>query len=786
MLKSLLLLGFRNLFKKNRLFTIINITGLAIGLTSVLLVALFIYDEYSFDRHHAKSSRIYRIVLDFKEEGNIVSWARTSAPIGQYLRGAYAEVEDVVRIRKNPGTDLLARDDIKFFEERIFFADSSLLNVFDFYLFSGDPDDVLQEKNSIVLTTALARKYFGDKNPVGQTLRLNNTVDLKVTGILKDMPSQSHFVADAFVSFSTLDDFLGEKRLSHWGWMDHYTYVLLSPGSTPASLESRFPEFLKANAPEWVPEKETLFLQPLTSIHLRSDRKDEILPNSRVTYSYVLGTIALFVLLMACANFVNLSTAILASRSREISIQKTLGANKLHLIAYFWTEAVFICAIALLLSFGLAALAIPYFNVVTGKGISLQQSPWILMSSFLLAMIIAFFSAIGPTAQSLRVNIVRKSSSDLTARSGLRTGLITFQFFVSILLITCTWIVSSQFTFLKYSRGGFNSDNVIVIPVKDRSQNSKHLTIAREIANVPGVHSASFGSSMPASNNAYTYTYTIQGSDVGEQAMAAFLVDEKFFELYNIRLLDGRLPITEQRDTLVDVILNQAAVDQFHLSQPIGSVVSGQVKGRVVGVVENFNFESLHSPVRPMVMYSYPQNFRFVSVRLNDQAGQDRLSAIEKIWGQFYPGYPVEYFYLTDKIEQLYASEFQLTKAYTSFSIIAIFIAGIGSIGLTTYLMSRKLKELSIRKVFGSSTLELFAWIYSGYARIVLVATVAAWALGYYWMRSWLGNFAFKTEIQVSHFVFPAVSMIFVLLLTTVFQTIKAAQTNPIDHLRDE
>lgn len=786
MLKSLLRLGFRNLFKKNRLFTIVNITGLAVGLATVLLVALFIYDEYSFDRYHSKASRVYRIVLDFKEEGNVVSWARTSAPIGHHLRGAYPEVEDVVRVRKNTGTDLLAKDDIKFFEERVFFADSTLLNVFDFDLLSGDPNSVLSEKNSIVLTDVLAKKYFGDENPVGQTLRLNNSVDLKVTGVLQSAPSNSHFIADAFVTFSTLDDFLGEKRLLHWGWMDHYTYVLLTHGSTPESLQSKFPEFLKAKAPEWVPEKETLFLQPLTSIHLHSERKDEISPNSKETYSYVLGTIAVFVLLMACSNFINLSTATLTSRSKEISIQKILGASKFHLIAYFWIESIFVCVIALLLSYGLAAIALPYFDVATGKDISLQQSQWILLPSFLLAMLIAFLSSVGPTVQSLQVNIVKKVSGGLATKSGLRTALITFQFCVSILLITCTWIVSSQLTFLRSSRVGFNGDNVIVIPVKDRSQNNKHATIATEIAKVSGVSSASFGSSMPAYNNAYTYTYTIQGSDVGEQTMAAFLVDEKFFDLYNIRLLDGRLPIVENRDTLVDVILNQAAVDQFHLSQPIGSVVSGQVKGRVVGIVENFNYESLHSPVKPMIMYSYPQNFRFVSVKLNGDVDKAKLSAIEKIWGEFYPGYPVEYFYLTDKIEELYASEFQLTKAYASFSIIAIAIAGIGLIGLTTYLMSRRLKELSVRKVFGSSTMQLFAWIYSGYMRIVIVATIIAWALSYYWMRSWLANFAFQTHMKISHFVLPAACMIVVLLMSTVFQTVKASQTNPVNHLRDE
>jgi putative ABC transport system permease protein len=437
-------------------------------------------------------------------------------------------------------------------------------------------------------------------------------------------------------------------------------------------------------------------------------------------------------------------------------------------------------------SYGIVAFALPHFNLATGKNISLLGSQWLLFPSFLLVLLIAFLSAVVPTIQSFGLSLIKKQKGNVANKSVLRTTLMTFQFCVSILLITCTWIVSSQLIFLQSSRVGFDSDAVIVIPLKDRSQNNKHATITSELAKLPGVSEVSFGSSMPAYNNAYTYTYTIQESGIGEQAMAAFLVDDKFFELYNIKLIDGRLPIAESRDTLAEVVLNRAAVEQFHLSQAIGSVVTGRVKGKVVGIVENFNFESLHSPVKPMIMYSDPQNFRFVSIRLSAPLTKERLAEVEKVWEQFYHGFPVEYFYLDDKIEMLYASEFQLRKAYVSFSIMAIVIAAIGLIGLTTYLMSRRLKELSIRKVFGSSTFQLVTWIYSGYFKIVIIATIAAWGVGYYWMHSWLNGFAFKTEIKISHFVLPAASMIVVLLLATILQTFKASRTNPVNHLRDE
>jgi putative ABC transport system permease protein len=278
----------------------------------------------------------------------------------------------------------------------------------------------------------------------------------------------------------------------------------------------------------------------------------------------------------------------------------------------------------------------------------------------------------------------------------------------------------------------------------------------------------------------------VEGSEAGEQLMATFFADENFFDFYEIKLKEGRFPSMEKKDTLVEVILNQAAVKQLGLTQPIERLVTGQVKGRVVGVIEDFNYSTLHSNIEPMIIYYYPPNFRFVSVKLKEYDTQNQLASLEKRWQELYPGYPMEYFFLSERIRQLYGSESQLSRAYISFSIIAIVIAGIGLIGLTTYLLNRKLKEISIRKVFGSSTAHLVQWIYSGYLKIVLIATLIAWSLGYYWMNKWLNNFAFKIEFSAFPFILPAAIMIFILLLTTGLQTIKASGTNPVENLRNE
>ena len=788
MIRSFFQLSIRNLFHKNRLFTFINIFGLGVGLASLLLVTLFIYDEYNFDRHHKNAGRIYRIVLDFTSDGTVTNWAKTSAPIGQYLTGAYPEVEQVMRLRKNPGTDLLSYDEVQFYEERLFFADSTLFNVFDLELKSGNPSKPLVGKNSMIISDVLAKKYFKNEDPIGKTLRYNNQIDLTVTGIMNELPANSHFIADAFITFSSLDELLGEKRLTHWGQFDHYTYVVLTKGATPEQLELKFQDLLKKNAPEWVAEKETLFLQPLTSIHLHSDRKDEITPNSNESYSYILGTIAIFILLMACANFINLSTATQISRSKDIAIQKILGASRSHMTMYFLIESIVICMIALLTALILSYVALPYFNLTTGKQISLLSNGWLVVPSLILTFAIGILASIIPSLQAMQSSVIHVSKSDASviSKSTIRTALITFQFSISILLIIATLIVSSQLKFLKSFRLGFSSDQVVVIPVKDRSQNDRHSVLANEIGQLPGIKKASFSSSTPGSNNSHTYTYSFTGTGIEDRSMATFLLDENFIDLYEIKLKDGRLINIENRDTLSEVLLNSAAVKQLNLSQPIGQLITGKVKGRVVGIVENFNHTSLHSAIEPLIMYALSPTFRFVSVSLKGGEIQKGLASLEKRWPELYPGYPLEYFFLDDQMQQLYSAEFQLTRAYTSFSIIAMIIAGIGLIGLTTYLMARKLKEISIRKIFGSSTSQLIQRIYSGYVKIILISVLIAWSFGYYWMNLWLDNFAYKTNLSLIHFVFPALIMISILLLTTGVQTFKASRTNPIKNLREE
>lgn len=786
MLRSFLKLGFRNLFRKNKLYTLVNIIGLAVGLAVVWLVSLFIYDEYNYDRHYSATDRIYRVVLDFTSDGNVTSWAKTSPPIGKFMQGAYPEIEQVARIRKNPGTDLLSVNEKQFYEEKLFFADSTFFQIFDIPFIQGNRDLALTNKHSIVVTEALAMKFFGTTDVIGKTIRYDHQIDLHITGVMAPMQANSHFTSDAIVTFSTLNDIFSQQRLNHWGQFDHYTYVKLTQGASADQLESKLPELIKRNAPEWVAEKETLFLQPITAIHLHSERKDEVSPNSNEKYSYILGTIALFILLMACANFINLSTATQLARTKETAIQKALGANSNTLSIYFFIESGIVCGVALIISLVLAYLTLPYFNLSTGKQVNLLDSEWLMLPAIGVTLLITLITGLFPAAQTRRqiaTNISRGKGSG-TGKSNFRTGLVVFQFSVSIFLIMATWVVFSQLRFLESARFGFQSDNVIVVPVKDRSKNDRFKTLSNEIENLPGISKVSFSSSTPGANNSLTYTYTISDTELGEQPLATFLTDDNFFELYQINIKEGRVLNPLSADTLADVVLNEAAVKMFDLSQPIGRLVSGKVKGKVVGVVENFNHTSLHDELQPIIMYAFRPTFRMVSVKLSDP--QKGIAALEKKWPELYDGYPLEYSFLNDQIQQLYGTELQLTEAYTSLSLIAIIIAGVGLIGLTSYLLNRKLKEISIRKVFGSSIAQIVKWVYSGYIPIILISSALAGIAGYFFLENWLNNFSYRIELKLIYFAIPPLIMTILLLITTGFQSVRASWTNPVNYLREE
>lgn len=452
------------------------------------------------------------------------------------------------------------------------------------------------------------------------------------------------------------------------------------------------------------------------------------------------------------------------------------------------TESQVICLVASFVAVIMGYAALPTFNLTTGKQLSFENAEWVLTLSIVLAVAVGLLSSSIPSIQAFNAGTIL-ASNPVGARNGkstLRTALIISQFSISMLLIIGTLVVSSQLDFLKSARLGFNGENIVVVPIKDRTLNDRHSTIVNEISQLAGVEGASFSSSTPACNNSLTYTYSFLGTEINDRPMATFLVDENFLDVFKIKLNSGRLINPASKDTLSEMLLNEAAVEHLNLSAPIGQLVTGKAKGRVVGVTENFNHTSLHSGIEPVIMYAYLPTFRFVSVKLKESETAKGLTSLESKWPELYEGYPLEYSFLKDQIQQLYSAEVQLSRSYTSFSVLAIIIAGIGLIGLSTFSISRRHKEMSIRRVFGGSTLQIVRQFYSAYSRIVLITVLVSWTLGYYLMSRWLTGFAYRTELRFYHFITPVLVMTIVLLVTTGIQTLKASVRSPIKDLRDE
>lgn len=791
MLKNNLKYAIRNILN-SKAHSIINILGLGIGFTCVIFISLYVYDEFTYDRYHANADRIYRVVQNWKSNDNITPWARTSAPLAAKLVEGIPEIEEVVRIRKNPRTDLLAYGDKKFNEDRLFFADSNAFKVFSFPVKDGNPDKALMNINAIMLTGRMARKYFGDEDPMGKILRYNNKVDLMVTGILGEIPANSHFVFDFLVTFGTLKDVIGDNRLANWAWFDHQTYVLLKEGVNPQLVEASFPAFMKNHAPEWLAERSELFMQPLTDIHLKSDLKDELSVNSKTEYSYILITIGAFILLMGCINFMNLATARYTSRSVEIGVRKVLGAHKNQLLAYYLFESVVMSIVAFGLALLFVTVFISRFNFLTGKQIVFFSPQhydliWPLLILTILVGLISgsypsfFLSALKPVA------VLKGMLTPGKASNNLRKILVVFQFSISMILIIATLIVSRQYKYFRMTNLGFQKEHVLVVPIKDRSQNSKYQTMIQQMMNHEGITAVSFASSTPGTNSSMSLGYKLPGQEVDLQNMATFIIDENFLSLYDLQLIEGRtLEDQIQPDSSFSVIINEAAVKFFELSDPIGQKIEGSVGGTIIGVVKDFNIRTLHHQMEPTVMFMAPSWFRYISIKVKADRITPVIDFLNKKWSEIYAGHVLEYSFLEDNIGKLYSSEQMLNRTINILVFVAVFIAGLGLVGLGSFTVEKRTKEIGIRKVMGSSSINILGLLYKDFFKITALAVLLAWPISYFLMDKWLQSFAHKIPNNIVNYITPIILMGIVIVISVGYQTLRAALANPSTTLRDE
>ena len=819
MFKNYLKVALRSLSKRKG-YSVINILGLAIGMAVCLLIVLFIESELSYDDWQLKGDNIYRVVLERRYPGRSTSYSTIPLSIGPAIQKEYPEVVECTRLFDFGGNgNFFLRIGEKIFEEsRVIAADSNFFRVFTGRLIEGDSSTALVKPNSVVLNETTAKKYYGSAGAaINKTFLTDDgngqTRTYMITGVCRDWPDNSHFLFDLVISTSSFE-FL--KQPNYTGF-SAYTYLLLNPHASPQALEKKFPEILKKYVAGEVGRSfgETweqfqaegngyhYYLQPLKQIHLISHLEAELRPNGNITTVYIFAVIAVFILLLACINFINLSTARSVERAREVGIRKTFGSNRRSLVWQFLLESMVISLASMLIAFGLIALLLPLFNQVAGKQLSLLS----FLTPGKLALLVAFAITVGLIA-GLYPAFVLSSFKPTTVLKGkfksntfglaLRNGLVVIQFSISVILIVATIVVNKQLRYMMSGAVGFNKDHVISIERTDLLEDQTK-SFENELAKIPGVETVSGGTALPGQQNFFGVPYQQVGS---KESMTArgIVVDDQYAKLLGLQMKEGRFFSKDFSTDSLAVVLNEKAVADFGLKKPIGARLTSldpQFNApdgtpyvyTVVGVIKDFHFQSLHEKISPLIINNnskFGGRSPFVALRVNTNNFDQTLTAIQNTWKKFVPERPFHYSFLDQTLAAQYDAEQTTQKVFTIFSVLAIFIASMGLLGLAAYTTQLRNREISIRKVLGASVGNIVTMLSTDFLKLVLIAALIAFPVSWLFVNKWLENFAYRINISAWIFLIAGLAAVVVALLTISFQTIKAAVTNPVTNLRAE
>ncbi len=806
MFNNYLKIALRNIFK-HKGYSLINIIGLAIGIACCLLILLYVNDELSYDRYHENVDRIYRVIEEVRLEGVGEESSSMPFPTGDTLPMEYPDVvEASVRFFnfQLPSMSVqYGRSDEKLFNEsRFFFADAAVFQIFSFEMIKGDPKTALEEPNTIVITEAMAEKYFEEEDPIGKTLRWQNGVNLNVTGVLKNIPPNSHFQFDFLASFETLRRLFGGNLPQGWYWNPCWTYILLKEGASPDALQAQFPALVQKYFPDSIKDKVVIKLQPLKDIHLFSHLDYEINPNSDISYIYIFSAIAVFVLLIACINFMNLATARSANRGREVGMRKVLGAYRSQLIRQFLGESMILCVIAALLAVFIVEIVLPAFNAFSGKALSTDYftDGRLLAGLGLITLTVGFFSGIYPAFFLSGFDPVKVMKGTLERggkSSGFRKVLVVVQFAISIVLIIGTIICFQQLNYLRNSGLGFNKDQVVMLPAygtaparwyerfRDRILQDPHIANVAAVEDVLGAKYQT-GSFIPEGT-----------SESNMQQIPLLVVTHDFIETFDMEMVSGRSFSKEfPTDITEGIIINESASKRFGWSpeEALGKRLRQQngLMLRVVGVVKDFNYASLSQPITPFVL-EMPRNagqmngrVRYVAIKTSTANFQQTIGFLKSTWEEVVPNRSFDFFFLDDELDKQYNSEEQMGRVFGVFTILAIVIACLGLFALASFTTELRTREIGIRKVLGAQVSGIVMLLSKEFAKWVLIANVIAWPVAYYVMESWLDSFAYRTFIGIQTFIVATVLAFVIAILTVSFQAIKAALSDPVKSLRHQ
>ncbi|MFC1725946.1 ABC transporter permease [candidate division KSB1 bacterium] len=804
MFKNYIKLIFRN-FLKYKSFSLINVSSLVLGFTCCMFILIYVIYEKSYDKYHENSERIYRVTAKFQDvnRGYSPHFARCFLTWIHTLPNEFPEIEEIVRFAHE--MRVVKKNNIKFYEQNFYRVDANVFNVFSFKLLRGDPNTSLARPFTMVITESMAKKYFKDEDPLGQKLsttarRNNEQVEYEITGIMQDIPRSSHIDIDFLASYI--------DPLNAGSW--YYTYILLKPGTDVPALEKKFPEVIDKNQGPGTSQTISIPLQKLTDIHLRSNLNRELKPNGSLLYVNISSLVAVLILLTACINFINLSSARSTHRSKEIGIRKVLGASKKQLIKYFLGESVLNSLIALFLSYLLLIFLFPLFNNIVNPDISLKANRMLLSSFIIIAVFSGLLSGWYPAflLSSFQPNRVLKAGySFKSIRSGTifspRRILVIIQFFISISLIIYIFIISSQMFYIRNKDLGFKTEDIIAIDNIPDIVREKYSTFKTELLTSDLITDVSAVMDRPSKEvldaGPFQAEGVIQDPD-NPKLLFVLPVDENIIEIMNMDLISGKgfLPGSFKDTAKTTYILNESAakfIGWENTEEAIGKRFRVQLsvppqfqpkQGQIVGVVKDFNYADLHKKIKPLVLFPSPRFIFCLLIKVKEDQFESAVGQIRNTWAKIFPDYPFDYQMVDNLYNDLYTGEEKQQKVFGIFTFLAIFIACLGLFGLSVFMLEKRKKEIGIRKTFGASVFNIVNIISKEFILLVAVSNVFAWPAAYYAANRWLQNFAYRTDIGLFTFIISTILSLAIALLTVSFHTVKAAVVNPVEVLRDE
>ncbi len=812
MFKNYVMIAIRSLWKR-KLFSFINVVGLSVGIACFFLIAINLMDEFSYDNFHENTDNLYRVVLKRIYPDNVVNYAIIPTSIGVAMLNDFPEVEDMTRIMKMRQEFILRYEDKIYEENKLFFVEPKFFKMFNIPLLKGDPDQVFSTPNSLVMTRDTALKYFGDDDAVGKSI-ITPQGPFIISGVCENVPKNSHMEFDFAASMGLLN----LDRQPNYVSFSVYTYIVLRDGTDPKVIEDKMPALVEhyaagpIQARSGISYKEYIaagngydyFLQPIRKIHLYSHLTEEIKPNGNITYVYVLIAIAIFLIVIACINFMNLATAISVTRAREVGIRKIVGSTRGSIIRQFLMESLVLSFVSLVIAGLVVQLVLPLFNTLAKKELEINfiAQPFHLVLLLVVGIVVGILAGSYPAfvLSSFHPVTVLKGRFS-TSRRGIRmrNALVVFQFTISVVLISMTLLISRQMGFMQNIDLGFKKDNLIVVE-RAYSVGPQWEAFKQELSGIPGVVDVA-GSDTTISGGSYYGVMFQTEKDTEIKTTRAMTVDDDFVKTLGLEIVDGRGFAKEFNDT-TNIIINEAAIREFGWDDPVGMRLKrisdpGERSGNftVIGVVKDFHYNSLHEDIDSFVLFTNPEVqdqqqqqpiYALMNVRIRADNTPSTLVAVENTWKKFMPGQPFSYYFLDDMLNGLYQNEQTSGQIFGVFSILAIIIACIGLFGLSTYMAEQRTKEIGIRKVLGSTASKIVMLMSKDFAKLVTGSFLIAVPIAYFIMFKWLQNFSFRVSIQFWIFLLAGIASLVVAQFTISFQAVRAANSNPADSLRFE